>query len=349
MDYLPFAGWHPDRCRRSGSPVRPASSDRSSPQARQWALDWLAAKYQADVTLDGFHINVGRHVSVQGDGLTLYYHGRHDIPPLIAIRHFSVDAVLSQILHPPRHVSRVRLEGVVINIPVPRPLKPAQPASAKAAPTAQVGTEEKAASILVSSVERDRVILSIYPRDKNKTPQVYDISKLTMRSKGDAGAMSYKAVLSNPVPAGDIDTSGSFCPWQGADPGATPVSGDFTYQNADLSTFVGVAGILSSKGHFGGVLESLDVDGTTDTPDFLVSSGDHKVHLATKYHAVVDGTNGDTLLQPVEAHFRKTTLVTRGSWKASPATKERRSRSISIPRKPAWRICSPSPSRENPP
>lgn len=283
-----------------------------SAQARQWVIDWLSAKYQAEVDLGDFQVKVGRRVSVEGSGLVLYYHGRHDIPPILSIRHFSVAADLKQILQPPRHVSHVKLDGVVINIP-PHPPASAKPASPYTPTPAAEVDMQKAASIIVDSIDCDRVILSIYPRDKNKTPQVYNISKLDMRNRSANGAMSYKAVLSNPVPAGDIDTSGEFGPWHGADPGATPVSGDFTYQNADLSTLQGIGGILSSKGRFTGILENLEVEGATDTPDFVVTSGDHKVHLTTKYQAVVDGTNGDTLLQPVEAHFRKTTLITRGS------------------------------------
>ena len=54
------------------------------------------------------------------------------------------------------------------------------------------------------------------------------------------------------------------------------------------------------------------MDGTTDTPDFSVDVSGHKVDLRTQFHAIVDGTNGDTQLQPVRAQFLNTDLTATG-------------------------------------
>jgi hypothetical protein len=54
------------------------------------------------------------------------------------------------------------------------------------------------------------------------------------------------------------------------------------------------------------------VHGETDTPDFMVNFSGHKVPLRTKYHAIVDGTNGDTRLEQIDASFLKTALVAKG-------------------------------------
>src|SRR4029079_13803661 len=70
---------------------------------------------------------------------------------------------------------------------------------------------------------------------------------------------------------------------------------------------------LSSNGKFRGVLERIDVNGTTDIPDFQVRTSNHKVHLQTDFKAVVDGTSGDVLLDPVLAKFGKTTMVCKGA------------------------------------
>jgi len=293
--------------------VAKRASREISPHAREWVVDWLSAKFQSDVELAQFNITVGRRVKVDGAGLVLYFHGRHDVPPLISIKHFSVEADILEVIRAPRHVSAVHLAGLEINIPPKGQLKPPlKPSPNAPTPGAEVDTS-KAASIVIDSIDCDRTLLTIFPRDKSKSPQVYDISRLTMKNKSANGAMSYKAVLTNPVPPGDIVDSGMFGPWQTADPGATPLSGEFTYKNANLGIFNGISGILSSKGTFAGILENLDVNGTTDTPDFVVTSGDKKVHLTTTYHATVDGTNGDTLLQPVVATFRKSTIEARGA------------------------------------
>ena len=95
-------------------------------------------------------------------------------------------------------------------------------------------------------------------------------------------------------------------------PCQTPVSGNYTFEKADLGVFPGIAGILSSKGSYQGVLDQIRVDGTTDTPDFRVTLAGHPVDLSTTFHAMVDGADGDTYLQPVEAHFGQTDLLAQG-------------------------------------
>ena len=47
-------------------------------------------------------------------------------------------------------------------------------------------------------------------------------------------------------------------------------------------------------------------------PNFQLDSGGQQVHLTTQFHAVVDGTNGNTYLQPVKAHFLNSDIVTKG-------------------------------------
>ncbi len=125
--------------------------------------------------------------------------------------------------------------------------------------------------------------------------------------------MSFRATLVNAKPPGDIESAGSFGPWQKDDPGGTPVSGTYTFQNADLSVFHGIAGKLSSEGNYQGILERIQVAGHTDTPDFMVKISGNPVHLTTQFQAVVDGTDGDTWLQPVNAQFGHSSLTARGS------------------------------------
>ena len=111
----------------------------------------------------------------------------------------------------------------------------------------------------------------------------------------------FDAQLENPKPPGAIHTTGSFGPWVVADPGSTPVRGDYTFNHADLSVFTGIGGILNSTGRYQGPLRELTVDGQTDTPDFQLSRFGHTMPLHTTFHARVDGTNGDTWLEPVDA------------------------------------------------
>ena len=64
------------------------------------------------------------------------------------------------------------------------------------------------------------------------------------------------------------------------------------------------------------MLRDLVVDGQTDTPDFKLTHFGTALPLHTAFHAHVDGTNGDTWLQPVNAtlgqsHFTAEGQITR--------------------------------------
>src|SRR5262249_12602617 len=96
-------------------------------------------------------------------------------------------------------------------------------------------------------------------------------------------------------------------------PQDTPMSGSYTFDHADLGVYSGIGGMLSSKGKFDGQFKHINVSGTTDTPDFVVTSGGHKHHLSTHFDAYVDATRGDTFLNRVEAHLGRTMVVARGA------------------------------------
>jgi hypothetical protein len=120
---------------------------------------------------------------------------------------------------------------------------------------------------------------------------------------GWKGPLTYHLKVRNPEPPGEVTTSGKFGVWNKIDPGQTPISGEYKFEQADLGVYHGIAGRLSSMGEFGGTLGHIDISGTTDTPDFEVKSGKHPVKLVTEFSAYVDGTHGDTFLKRVDAHF----------------------------------------------
>jgi hypothetical protein len=133
-----------------------------------------------------------------------------------------------------------------------------------------------------------------------------------LRTIASGQPLHFDAMLVNPKPVGDIGSSGFFGPFQEDSPRDTPVKGDYSFSNADLSTIKGIGGILSSTGRYSGTLGGIVVDGTTDTPDFRLSISGHPVPLHTEFHAIVDGTDGDTYLQPVKAQLLNSPFVCDG-------------------------------------
>ena len=155
-------------------------------------------------------------------------------------------------------------------------------------------------------------VLSLGTDKPGKLPQKFVIQSLTLRTIGAGQPMDFTAMLTNPKPVGQIESRGYFGPWNAAQPGATAVGGTYSFHDADLGTIKGIGGILSSAGGYQGTLDKIVVDGKTDTPDFQVKISGHKVPLHTEFHAIVDGTDGNTYLQPVKAQFLHSFLTARG-------------------------------------
>jgi hypothetical protein len=145
-----------------------------------------------------------------------------------------------------------------------------------------------------------------------KAPLEFDISDLRMKDIGPGQPLRFEATLVNPKPVGDIHSTGLFGPLNEQSPRDSAVEGDYSFTNADLGTIRGIGGILSSTGQYAGTLGRIEVTGTTDTPDFQVAISGHRVPLHTDFHAIVDGTDGDTYLDPVKARVLRSTFTAKG-------------------------------------
>jgi hypothetical protein len=279
-------------------------ASRIEPIVRSRAEAALSSRFDSDVDIHALHVSIASGIHVSGDGLVLRHHGRTDVPPLIEVPQFSATLHWTGLFGKPFHLRDVHVQGLQIRIP-PRDEHPKQPRES-------VPGKKRDLPLLVDTLVADNAELDLLPRDPAKDPHVFLIHRLVMHSVGVGHSAPFESQLTNAVPPGEIDVKGHFGPWHGDDPGDTPLSADYTFQNADLSVFHGIAGILSSTGAFGGVLRNIEVQGRTDTPDFLVRVGDHPVHLITDFSATVDGTNGNTLLHPVIAQFLHSVLVCNG-------------------------------------
>jgi hypothetical protein len=110
-----------------------------------------------------------------------------------------------------------------------------------------------------------------------------------------------------------VEAAGTFGPWHRGDPGGSPLTGRYTFDNVDLATVKGIGGHLTSTGTFSGQLDRIAVSGETRTPDFFLKVAGNPVPLTTRFEAVVDGTHGDTYLNAVSGKFLNTSLVSRGA------------------------------------
>ena len=168
------------------------------------------------------------------------------------------------------------------------------------------------ANVVIGRIDCERAQLILETSKPDKLPLGFDIARLELRDVSAARPMKFEAELTNPKPKGVIHTRGNLGPWQPDDPGETAVDGSYTFDHADLSTFKGIAGILASAGAYEGTLRDIVVDGNVDVPDFRLPQFGNAVALHTTFHAKVDGTNGDTWLDPVDATLGQSHFTTRG-------------------------------------
>jgi hypothetical protein len=293
----------------------------SSDSLRHRMIRNLSQRLDADVAIGDLHWRVFPRLHAEGTALTVRKRESGAYPPLITIKSFSVDADLVGLAR--KHVSHVTLEGLDIEVPPDRdndePARPTgkeSPAAGDQKPAKPDAADETARiedGVVIDTLDANGAQVVIIPRKTSKEPRVWAIHTLRMHNVGVDAAMPFTATLTNGVPPGEIKTDGSFGPWQAVDPGDTPLKGTFTFARADLKVFDGISGILSAHGSFGGKLERIIIDGETETPDFTINVGGHPFPLHTKYQAVVDGTNGDTYLERIDATFLNSSLVAKGA------------------------------------
>ncbi len=229
------------------------------------------------------------------EGVVLH-RGPAEAKPLITIDKLIVRGSYHGLLL--QHVSRIIAEGMRITIPA-------------------FGTAEAfhttPSKITVDAIVANGTTLEFISRDPDKKPLTFDIHEAFLQNVGWNGPLKYRVKVHNPEPPGEVTAEGKFGVWNLNNAGETPLSGQYEFEQADLSVYDGISGTLSSKGKFEGKLAHVDISGTTDTPDFKVKGSSHSVQLTTNFDAYVDATRGDTFLKRVTADFWKTRILASGS------------------------------------
>ena len=285
------------------------------PTLRAQAIQYLHDRFHSEVELQALHINrpkmstlqiLLRHgrgaiVAVEGDGLSMRFGGDAARPPLFSIKKVFFTVDLGVLFEPKKSVNFVSLEGMEINIP---PKGEREHVS---------GGESSNSNVIIQNVQIKDAVLVLLPKDTGRKPLRFNIARLHLQSVGVNSAMRYDADLTIPKPPGVVKSTGNFGPWNASEPGDTPLKGDYTFDNANLGIFAAIAGTLSSKGTFDGSLDSVNVRGTTYVPNFQLTMARNPVPLSTSFEALVDGTNGNTVLQPVRATLGHTHFTTTGA------------------------------------
>ena len=285
----------------------------AQPILRARVIETLSARFKTKVELAGLEVWIGDGLNVSGKGLKIF--GPTDPNPaepgvqsLINIQEFHFRTGLMSLFRSPMHVETVFVKGMELNIP---PKEDRQQMRDMRDSSGERINETKMAIFVDKFVCEDtELVINTYKPGRD--PLVFQINQLNMKEIGPGQPLRFDATLVNPKPVGNIKSVGTFGPFREDAPRETPVAGEYSFTQADLGTLKGISGMLSSSGKYNGTLGRIEVSGATDTPDFRVATGGHPVALHTDFHAVVDGTDGDTYLEPVKARFLHSSLTARG-------------------------------------
>ena len=290
---------------------------RAEPFLRARIVGALQDRFHARVELDSFHVSLVNGIWAEGKGLRIWPPAEVEgvaVPaaqgePLIRLVEFRFHAPLHYRPGLPLHISQVELKGLSIHLP---PRSRFAHAASDAANSGKAPLAAKLVNFQIDRMECNGAELVMETSKPGKLPMRIAIAHLKLTGITSAGAIDYDTELTNPRPVGTIHATGSFGPLQEADLGEAPVQGEYRFVHADLASIKGIAGTLSSTGRYQGTLRDMTVDGETDTPDFRLTHFGAAVALHTRFHAKVDGTNGDTWLQPVEATLGRSHFIANG-------------------------------------
>src|SRR5713101_4740163 len=245
------------------------------------------------------------------EGISFLHRQHKNLPPLITVRTLILQASYAGLFSIHKRVGRVQVIGLHV-------LVPPKSTNGKSNSVMPLTDSSSAKSLAIAEIQADGALLEFMSSRSDKEPFKIDVHRLILDHVGENGPIFFRAALLNTEPPGEIRSTGQFGPWNADEPGSTPVSGSYTFENANLGVFEGIAGTLSSRGKFSGTLEHIETQGGADVPNFHVSDSSHIVHLSTEFQAQVDATNGDTLLQSVRSHFERTTVLSSGGVTGQP-------------------------------
>lgn len=283
------------------------------PMMRKRVVETLSARFHSPVELDRLELSVERGVIVSGGGLRILYlagptkpDANPHAPPMLSVESFEFRTGWRELLEPTTRLVTVQVHGLRVDIP-PKELR------RQATPDDPRRRGQPTLGFVVDKIECTDATVVLETNKPGKKPLSFDIGSLTLTDVGAKKPFHYAAVLVNPKPVGQVRSTGDFGPWQGDNPRDTPLAGSYEFTHADLSSIRGMGGMLSSTGRFNGTLGDITADGVADTPDFRLDVSDHPMPLHTEFHAVVDGTTGDTTLDPVTVTVRRSVLTAKGS------------------------------------
>lgn len=302
-------------------------ANKIEPYIRDQAISYLQERFDANAQIGSLNIHLppfspvelylkkgkGTIAAVSATDIALKMRNRPaDSPPLFKMKSMRFEVDLGMVASGAKSLTVVYLDGMEIHIP-PKGERPKLSGDKKPEEKPEEKKEEDSkGGVTIGEVLITNARLVILPRDKTRKPLEFELYRVRLMDAGANSPMKYEAQLRNAKPPGDINANGTFGPWATGEPGDTHLDGKYIFEHANLGVFKAIGGILNSTGEFKGSLSEIDAKGQANVPDFYLKAVGNRMPLVTRFEALVDGTNGNTILKPVHARLGRTEFKTGG-------------------------------------
>ena len=134
---------------------------------------------------------------------------------------------------------------------------------------------------------------------ENGSTLSFPIKQIEILNLHKGEALTYAVDMRNPIPRGRILARGRMGPIHGSDYLSTPVSGNFAFTDVNLHDVGEISGTLSARGLFKGTLRSMEVETSSEVPNFAVTDG-RPTEVKASMRTALSGDNGDLDIHSID-------------------------------------------------
>lgn len=271
----------------------------------------LESVFGGPITMTQYHRTYFPNPGFVANGIVIRRKSAPNLPPIGTVQTLYVQGHWIDLLSLRNRVQLVDITGFHLTLPAPGS-REAREEFPSGSPSDFAGPDT-----LIERLEIHDSKLDIL-RD-NGGRFSFAIQQLHIEEMQKGRAMRYVVSMENALPSGRIGASGKFGPLDAQNLGATPASGQFTYEAVKLHDLGNVSGTLHAAGRFSGSLNSLEASANGDVPDFAVDDG-QPTAIAGSVRCTVNALNGNVAFSSIDLRTGASLIHAAGSVVGPPKT-----------------------------
>jgi hypothetical protein len=269
----------------------------------------LQKVFASQIKIERYHRTYFPHPGFVADSITLRRNSAPNLPPVGTVTHLRVEGRWIDLFMLRNRVRLVRADGLHIIIP------PVGSAANKEDFPPGSSSDFTGPPTVVEQLDLENATLDLLRVGGGR--YTFPIRRLVIGNLHQGETISYSVDMQSAQPSGRIQAHGNFGPLLANKLEATPVTGDFSFTEVNLSEIHGLHGTFSAAGHFQGRLADIEGSAQSSTPDFAVAKG-RRTLVEGAMSCAVNGLNGDITLHAVDVHTGSSVIHAEGNIAGSP-------------------------------